>query len=74
MSCNTTFYTRDTCSTRWHLVAIFGAVERMFVIAFAGTPKVATRCHFVLQIDSTNNAGIKEICTNEPMQAVSLSN
>eukprot|EP00965_Chrysotila_dentata_P067098 2221020-Pleurochrysis_carterae.AAC.3 len=49
MSCNTTCYTRDTCITRWHRVAIFGAVERMFVIALTGTPKIATRCHFVLQ-------------------------
>eukprot|EP00965_Chrysotila_dentata_P168202 5554660-Pleurochrysis_carterae.AAC.1 len=28
MSCNTTCYTRDTCTSRWNLVAIFGAVGR----------------------------------------------
>eukprot|EP00965_Chrysotila_dentata_P057717 1913772-Pleurochrysis_carterae.AAC.1 len=27
-------------------------IDRMFVIAVAGTPKIATRCHFMLQSDA----------------------
>eukprot|EP00965_Chrysotila_dentata_P203592 6181819-Pleurochrysis_carterae.AAC.2 len=80
MSCNTTCYTRDTCNTKWHCVAIFGApakamtnirsnvkVADMFpthqtlyfeaqscIHLFASTrpiaPKIATRCHLVLQV------------------------
>eukprot|EP00965_Chrysotila_dentata_P249247 6208800-Pleurochrysis_carterae.AAC.1 len=30
MSCNLPCYKRDTCNMRWHLVAIFGAVGRVF--------------------------------------------
>eukprot|EP00965_Chrysotila_dentata_P051468 1707548-Pleurochrysis_carterae.AAC.1 len=48
MSCNTTGYKRDTYNPRWQLVTLFAAVgrafaKRLFVMALAGAPKVATR-------------------------------
>eukprot|EP00965_Chrysotila_dentata_P207600 6184218-Pleurochrysis_carterae.AAC.2 len=37
MSWNMSCYKRDTCDTRWHLVAIFGAFGRSFALAGAKT-------------------------------------